>query len=337
MNNRSLLLSLAVASCLATAADGRRTGRAEHRRMDLLEVPVPEGLPGRCDARRRLPRRLVGEVRRLHRPRRQGRLRRGGRGGQLRRRVRLRALVRADRPRPRLARDRHHGRQAGCLRVRPVLRPRASAASGTRRRRRSATSAAGTSRLPADWVFGGSTSGMTSLDEDLRTVDVGYDRDRYGVDGKYFWGPNVVLSLDYKRDERNGFRSQFGSFGSTSTQLLKPLDDSTDRVDAAVRYQTEHWFAELSYNGSFYNTKAASLKWTNPFAPGAARRRRRPDGARTGQRLQRDRAVGRLARPAGQHDRRSLRGDRQGHAGRRRSCPTRSTRTSRRSRCRCPT
>ena len=119
--------------------------------------------------------------------------------------------------------------------------------------------------LPANWVFGGSTSGMTSLDEDLRGVDVGYDRDRYGVDGKYFWGPNVVLALDYKRDERNGFRSQFATIGSTSTQLLTPLDDATDRVDAAVRYQAEHWFAELTYSGSFYNTKAASLKWTNPF------------------------------------------------------------------------
>ena len=125
--------------------------------------------------------------------------------------------------------------------------------------------------LPANWVFGGSTGGMTSLDEDLRGVDVGYDRDRYGVDGKYFWGPNVVLALDYKRDERNGFRSQFATIGSTSTQLLTPLDDATDRVDAAVRYQAEHWFAELTYSGSFYNTKAASLKWTNPFGLVAAR------------------------------------------------------------------
>ncbi len=126
----------------------RRTGRSEHRRMDLLEVPVPEGLPGRCDARRRLPRRLVGEVRAVHRPRRKGRLRGRGRGGQLHRRVRLRALVRADRPRPELARDRHRGRQAGRLRVRPALRPRAGAhlghdADAVRQRRQQEPDAAG--------------------------------------------------------------------------------------------------------------------------------------------------------------------------------------------------
>ncbi len=119
--------------------------------------------------------------------------------------------------------------------------------------------------LPSSWVYGGSTAGMTSLGQDLHGVDVGYDRDRYGADGKYFWGPNLVLGLDYKRDERSGFRSQFATIGSTSTQLLTPLDDATDRVDAAVRYQTERWFAELTYSGSFYNTKAAWLKWTNPF------------------------------------------------------------------------
>jgi MtrB/PioB family decaheme-associated outer membrane protein len=119
--------------------------------------------------------------------------------------------------------------------------------------------------LPSTWVYGGSTAGMTSLGQDLHGVDVGYDRDRYGANGKYFWGPNVVLGIDFKRDERSGFRSQFGAIGSTSTQLLKPIDDATDRVDAAVRYQTERWFAELTYSGSFYGTNAAFLKWTNPF------------------------------------------------------------------------
>ena len=144
MHTRSLLLSLAVASCLATAGRRRRTGRSEHRRMDLLEVPVPEGLPGRCDARRRLPRRVVGEVRPVHRPRRQGRLRGRGRGGQLHRRVRLRAVLRADRPRPR-TRARSTSRAAGRAPTSSACTTTACRCpSGTRRRRRSATSAAGT-------------------------------------------------------------------------------------------------------------------------------------------------------------------------------------------------
>jgi MtrB/PioB family decaheme-associated outer membrane protein len=120
--------------------------------------------------------------------------------------------------------------------------------------------------LPSNWVFGGSTSGMTSLDEDLRDVDVGFNRDRYGAVGRYFWGENMVFAVDYRRDERSGLRSQFGAIGGTSTQLLKPLDDATDRWSATVRYQTDRWFAEFGYFGSFYDTKAPWLRWQNPFA-----------------------------------------------------------------------
>ncbi len=121
--------------------------------------------------------------------------------------------------------------------------------------------------LPSNWVYAGYTGGMSSLDQDLHPVDVGYDRDRYGAAGRYFWGQNLVLSIDFRRDQRDGFRSQFGSFGSTSTQLLAPIDDSTDRVTAAIRYQTERWFVEVGYNGSFYNNDAPSWRWQNPFTP----------------------------------------------------------------------
>ncbi len=121
--------------------------------------------------------------------------------------------------------------------------------------------------LPSNWVAGGSTSGMTTLNADLHNVDVGYDHDRYGVDGRYFLGQNTVLSVDYKRDDRSGFRSQFGAIGGTSSQLLKPVDDTTNRVTAAVRYQTSRWFAEVSYNGSFYSNNASRVDWQNPFKP----------------------------------------------------------------------
>jgi MtrB/PioB family decaheme-associated outer membrane protein len=121
--------------------------------------------------------------------------------------------------------------------------------------------------LPSNWVDAGSTAGMTSLDADLHDVDVGYDRDRYGVAGRYLWGRNLILTVDFRRDKRDGTRSQFGSFGSTSTQLLAPVDDSTDRVTAGLRYQESRWFVELAYNGSFYRNDADSWRWQNPFTP----------------------------------------------------------------------
>jgi MtrB/PioB family decaheme-associated outer membrane protein len=121
--------------------------------------------------------------------------------------------------------------------------------------------------LPSNWVYAPSTQGMTALGDDLRGKDVGFDRDRYVAAGKYFLGQNLVFGLDYRRDQREGIRSQFAAFGVQSAQLLVPLDDSTDRVAATIRYQAERWFAEVGYNGSFYNTKAASLTWANPYSP----------------------------------------------------------------------
>ncbi len=109
--------------------------------------------------------------------------------------------------------------------------------SGTRPRRRTAASAAPSSRCPADWVDAGSTGGMTALDGSLRSVDIGFDRDRYGVAGRYWMLENVEFKVDYRRDQRDGTRAQLASFGSVSTQLPVPVDDATDRLDATVRYE----------------------------------------------------------------------------------------------------
>jgi MtrB/PioB family decaheme-associated outer membrane protein len=126
--------------------------------------------------------------------------------------------------------------------------------------------------LPSGWVDAGSTGGMTALDSSLRDVDVGYDRDRYGAAGRYWFGENLKFDLGYRRDEREGTRTQLASFGSVSTELPRPIDDATDRLDATVRYQGKRWYVQAGYSGSIYDTKAADLRWDNAFTamvPGA--------------------------------------------------------------------
>ena len=119
--------------------------------------------------------------------------------------------------------------------------------------------------LPGGWVRAGSTAGMTALGSSLRSVDVGYDRDRYGANGRYFLGDHWTFGLDYKRDERSGTRPRYGSFGSVSSEMLRPVDDATDRITADVRYQGKHWFAQLGYYASIYDTKTAGFQFDNPF------------------------------------------------------------------------
>jgi MtrB/PioB family decaheme-associated outer membrane protein len=119
--------------------------------------------------------------------------------------------------------------------------------------------------LPAGWTRAGTTAGMTALGTSLRSVDVGFDRDRYGLAGRFFLGDSWSFGLDYRRDERSGTRPKYGSFGSVSAEMLRPIDDTTDRLDATVRYQGSSWFAQVGYFGSLYDTKAAQVTLDNPF------------------------------------------------------------------------
>jgi MtrB/PioB family decaheme-associated outer membrane protein len=119
--------------------------------------------------------------------------------------------------------------------------------------------------LPAGWVRAGTTAGMTALGTSLRPVDVGYDRDRYGLFGRFFMGDAWTFGVDYKRDERSGTRSRFASFGSVSSETLRPVDDATDRLNATVRYQAGRWFAQVGYYGSIYDSDADAFRFANPF------------------------------------------------------------------------
>lgn len=121
--------------------------------------------------------------------------------------------------------------------------------------------------LPAGWVRAGSTAGMTALGASLRPVDVGYDRDRYGLFGRFFLGDAWSFDVDYRRDERSGTRPKFSSFGSTAVELLRPVEDSTDRLTATVRYQGARWFAQVGYHASAYETDTAALRHANPYLP----------------------------------------------------------------------
>ena len=119
--------------------------------------------------------------------------------------------------------------------------------------------------LPPGWVDAGTTTGMTALAASLQPVDVGFDRDRYRAAGGYWFTEALELRVDYRRDQRDGTRTQLGSFGSVSTELLRPVDDATDRLDATLRYQGRGWFAEAGFSGSDYQNDADRLRWDNPF------------------------------------------------------------------------
>ena len=199
----------------------------------------------------------------------------------------------------------------------------------------SGTSAAANLTLPSGWVTGGSTAGMTALDDEparrgrrLRSRPLRRER-------PVLLGPERRASaLDYKRDERSGTRP---SSAPSAASRRSCCARSTTRPTAStptVRYQGERWFAQVGYYASIYNNNASSLRLDNPFNAFVAGRRRRAAWRWSRTTTTGDRALRGLARAAVEHDGRALGGDRRGHAGRPSSCRTPSTRHRDRRRCR---
>ena len=233
METRSLLLTLAVASVLsaAGAAVGRAGRRARHERMDLQQVPVRPRLSCRRRARRRLRRRGLGEVRRLHRPRRGGRLRARRCRGPLRPSESGYVLSYELNDLGLDSREvRFEGGKQGALRLRACSTTASRTRSGTPPRRPYGGNGSTDLTLPAGWVDGGSTGGMTSLDGSLRSVDVGFDRDRYGAARQLLVGARTCSSRSTTvATSATAPAPSSARSAASSTQVLTPVDDATDR------------------------------------------------------------------------------------------------------------
>ncbi len=122
--------------------------------------------------------------------------------------------------------------------------------------------------LPSGWVGGGNTAGMSSLASSLRPVDVEYDRETYGLGGRFFAADHWKFALAFHREDRGGTGIAYGGFVGRSAQLHKPIDYTTDIVDASVRYSAETWNLELAYYASMFDNKSNGLRWDNPYTVG---------------------------------------------------------------------
>src|SRR6056297_886005 len=119
--------------------------------------------------------------------------------------------------------------------------------------------------LPADWVLAGTTDGMTSLEQNLRSVNIGSDRDilTLGIEfgGKSPWR----YRADFERTSRSGNSIRGASFIFRAAELAAPVDYQTTRLDAGIAYVKDRWRLEASYNLSHFENDNQALFWENPF------------------------------------------------------------------------
>jgi MtrB/PioB family decaheme-associated outer membrane protein len=128
--------------------------------------------------------------------------------------------------------------------------------------------------LPAG--FPAADTASMPLAATLRPVDIGFKRSRLDVGASLIAGEHWSTRIDVRHDVRDGTQRGAGSFFSTTSQLVLPVDQVTDQVEASASYQTRGMQATLTYRASIFRNNDDALTWSHPFTTGFA-------GATTGQ------------------------------------------------------
>ena len=123
-------------------------------------------------------------------------------------------------------------------------------------------------RLPAG--FPAATTGAMPLAGSLQQVDLGTQRKRLALGGSWLGASDWEYSVKFSHQTKEGAKRTAGAFFANSAQLVEPVDQVTDQVDASASYTGGRLHAKLAYYGSRFGNGNDSLTWQNPFAVTAA-------------------------------------------------------------------
>lgn len=121
--------------------------------------------------------------------------------------------------------------------------------------------------LPAGWTRASSTGGMSQLTRALRPMPIAHERENARFGFSHLLTPQLKYVLDYRRERRKGQGLHTGNFIIFTSILPKPVDTTTDEIDASITYTTKKGLLSLAYYGSFFDSRHPSITWENPFTP----------------------------------------------------------------------
>jgi MtrB/PioB family decaheme-associated outer membrane protein len=119
--------------------------------------------------------------------------------------------------------------------------------------------------LPPGWVRAGSTAGMTALAGNLREVGLETKRKRLTVGAEFITDTRWEYSVKVRHETKEGTMRVGGAFFFSATQLVVPVDYTTDQLDVSASYATSKWQTRFSYYSSMFRNSNDALTWQNPF------------------------------------------------------------------------
>jgi MtrB/PioB family decaheme-associated outer membrane protein len=119
--------------------------------------------------------------------------------------------------------------------------------------------------LPAG--FPAADQASMPLGSTLQPIDIGFKYKRLDLGGTLIGGEGWSANLSLRHDERDGTRPAAGSFFSTASQLVAPVNEKTDGAELKATYSTHRLQATVSYQFSSFRNENSGLTWSNPFFP----------------------------------------------------------------------
>ena len=123
----------------------------------------------------------------------------------------------------------------------------------------------GGSRLTLPGGFPAVDTAAMPLATTLQPVDVSSKRQRFDAGFSWIAGEQWSAQLTFRRDVRDGLQRIAGSFFSSASQLVAPLDQTTDQFEVSAAYATRQLQAKVAYQLSVFRNDDPSLTWSNPF------------------------------------------------------------------------
>ncbi len=126
--------------------------------------------------------------------------------------------------------------------------------------------------LPSGFIDGVTTEEMTTLDQQLKRLDVSINRKNsrliLSVTPDELWN----LSLSINRERQDGIKplgapvGNLGRWGYPTTILPAPVNQTTDNIMATVGYNDSSYQWQVKYHWSRFNNYFDSIRWDNPFS-----------------------------------------------------------------------
>lgn len=119
--------------------------------------------------------------------------------------------------------------------------------------------------LPAGYPA--ATTAAMPLATTLRPVDIGFQRDRLDLAATWAVSDRLSVRVGARRDTREGSWVGAGSFFANASQLVLPLDHTTEQIDAVARYDGGRLQLSAGYLASAFRNGNDAVSWQNPFTP----------------------------------------------------------------------